>query len=119
MQVKLKSWSVSSLSKCAHAQKNESRKEWSIPKKHQNKRGPCRFSIIFLENTFSGYYSIKLPNRNLGNGIAKIIMFLIKAYRRFYTKMTVFKECSKACVLLVSLDLSYPVTNLNVDKCVV
>ena len=33
--------------------------------------------------------------------------------------MTVFKECPKACVVLVSLDLSYPVTTLNVDKCIV
>ena len=33
--------------------------------------------------------------------------------------MTVFKECPKACVV-VSLDLlSYPVTTLNVDKCIV
>ena len=35
--------------------------------------------------------------------------------------MTVFKECPKACVVvvLVSLDLSYPVTTLSVDKCIV
>ena len=62
---------------------------------------------------------MKLPNRNLGNGTAKIIIFLIKAYRRFYTKMAVFKECPKACVVLVSFDLSYPFTNLNADKYIV
>ena len=32
--------------------------------------------------------------------------------------MTVFKECPKACVV-VSLYLFYPVTTLNVDKCIV
>ena len=33
--------------------------------------------------------------------------------------MAVFKECPKACVVLVSLDHSYPFTNLNADKYIV